>query len=271
MTVRVGIGGWTYEPWRGVFYPPGLPHKKELEHAARHLATIEINGTFYRTPSAKACADWARQVPDGFVFALKATRYVTHRRVLAEAGDSVMKFIDSGIVELGDRLGPLNWQFAPTKGFDPEDFGAFLALLPERHGGLGLRHAVEVRHGSFACADFIALARRHNVAVVFADHESYPAIADVTAGFAYARLQRAREEVETGYDAHALDGWADAAAAWARGEAPSGLLVAAPAGKAKTVSAKGGHDVFIYMINGAKVRAPAGAMALQKRIDGKGR
>lgn len=290
MSVRVGIGGWTFEPWRGVFYPDGLPHARELEHAGRHLKTIEINGTFYRTPSAKSCADWARQVPDGFVFALKATRYVTNRRVLAEAGESIARFIASGIVEMGDRLGPINWQFAATKAFDPEDFAAFLALLPHQHQGVRLRHAVEVRHPSFVTAEFVALARRHAVAIVFADHATYPAIADLTADFTYARLQQAREEVETGYDAGALDRWAAAAHDWAAGRVPAGRPVAGgPAadqdggkgggkdggkdgGKPAKSAAKGkartpARDVFIYLINGAKVRAPAGAMALQARVD----
>lgn len=264
MSVRVGIGGWTFEPWRGVFYPDGLAQAKELAFAAGKLKTIEINGTFYRTPSAKSCADWARQVPDGFVFALKATRYVTHRKVLAEAAESVGKFIDSGIVELGDRLGPVNWQFAGTKAFDPEDFAAFLALLPERHQGIALRHAVEVRHPSFAVPEFIALARRHKVAVVFADHDEYPAIADVTADFTYARLQRTREEVETGYDDEGLGRWARATRSWEEGAVPEGLPVLAPAAKA----GKGKRDVFVYLIAGGKVRNPAGAMALQARIDG---
>lgn len=263
MSVRVGIGGWTFEPWRGVFYPEGLVQKKELPFAGERLKTIEINGTFYRTPSAKSCSEWAGQVPDGFVFALKATRYVTHRRVLAEAQESVAKFIASGIVEMGDRLGPINWQFAATKAFDPEDFAAFLALLPESHEGVRLRHAVEVRHPSFAVPDFVALARKHKVAVVYADHDDYPAIADVTADFTYARLQRTREEVETGYDDAGLDRWAKAAHDWEKGEIPEGLPTLAPAAKAGNAS----RDVFIYLISGAKVRNPAGAMALQARID----
>lgn len=263
MTIRVGIGGWTFEPWRGVFYPLGLPHAKELSFAGRQLKTIEINGTFYRTPSAKSCADWARQVPDGFVFALKATRYVTHRRILAEAEESIGKFIASGIVEMGDRLGPINWQFAATKAFDPDDFAAFLALLPESHAGVRLRHAVEVRHPSFACAAFVALAREHKVAIVFADHDSYPAIADVTADFTYARLQQTREEVETGYDAAGLARWADAARAWERGSMPQGLAPLGPATKAGPSA----RDVFLYLISGAKVRNPAGAVALQERLD----
>ena len=275
MTVRVGIGGWTFEPWRGVFYPEGLAQAKELAFACRALKTLEINGTFYRNPTAKSCADWARQAPDGFVFALKAPRYATNRRVLAEAGESITRFVTSGIAEMGEKLGPINWQFAPTKAFDPEDFAAFLKLLPEAVAGVRLRHAVEVRHPSFAAADFVALARAHKVAIIFADHPTYPAIADQTADFTYARLMQAHEEVETGYDAGALSAWRNAAAAWAQGQVPEGLSVLAPpegkgvgkgasAGKGKSASPR---DVFIYMINGAKVRAPAGAVALQQLVD----
>ncbi|MEP9354902.1 DUF72 domain-containing protein [Xanthobacter sp. KR7-65] len=285
MAIRVGIGGWTFEPWRGVFYPEGLSQAKELAYAATHLATIEINGTFYRTPSAKSCADWARQVPDGFVFALKATRYVTHRKVLAEAQESIGKFISSGIVELGDRLGPINWQFAATKAFDPDDFAAFLALLPKAHDGVTLRHALEVRHPSFAVPEFVALARRHEVAVVFADHETYPAIPDLTADFTYARLQQTQEKVTTGYSAAGIARWAKAGQAWAKGTMPDGLapLDQAAAGEggksAGKAAAKGkaaagkasaeapARDVFIYLISGAKVRNPAGAMALQTAVD----
>lgn len=279
MAIRVGIGGWTFEPWRGVFYPEGLAQAKELSFASRALKTIEINGTFYRNPTPKSCADWARQAPDGFVFALKAPRYATNRRVLAEAGESVARFMASGIAEMGEKLGPVNWQFAPTKAFDPQDFGAFLKLLPARHGGVGLRHAVEVRHPSFACAAFVDLARDHGVAIVFADHAAYPAIADVTAPFTYARLMQAREEVESGYDGGALKRWAAAAEAWAAGRVPKGLTEigagtapdagkpakARPAGKGAQGAAR---DVFVFMINGAKVRAPAGAVALQTLVDG---
>lgn len=243
MAIRTGIGGWTYEPWRGLFYPPGLPQAKELGFAAGVLKTLEINGTFYRTPSAKACADWARQVPDGFVFAVKATRYVTHRKVLAEAGDSIGRFIGSGIVELGPRLGPINWQFPATKAFDPYDFAAFLALLPDSHEGVALRHAVEVRHPSFAVPEAVTLMRRHNVAVVFAGHAAYPAIPDLTSDFTYARLQQAQAEVETGYDGTALTAWARAATAWAAGRIPEGLAAAgATAASAKAETPKAAHD-----------------------------
>jgi uncharacterized protein YecE (DUF72 family) len=274
MAIRVGIGGWTFEPWRGVFYPEGLAQAKELGFASRALKTIEINGTFYRNPTPKSCADWAAQAPEGFVFALKAPRYATNRRVLAEAGESVARFMSSGIAEMGEKLGPINWQFAPTKAFDPDDFARFLDLLPAAHAGVALRHAVEVRHPSFACADFVALARTHAVAIVYADHDTHPAIADITAPFTYARLMNGREEVETGYDAAALKHWAAGAQDWARGGVPEGLPTfgkAAVKGAAKAAAkgAKGAaRDVFLYLINGAKVRAPAGAMALQKRVDG---
>ncbi|WP_029004004.1 DUF72 domain-containing protein [Azorhizobium doebereinerae] len=259
MTIRVGIGGWTFEPWRGTFYPQGLPHARELEHASRHVTTIEVNGTFYRTQTPKTFASWAEQAPDDFVFALKAPRYATNRRVLAEAGESITRFVDSGLAELGDKLGPINWQFPPTKAFDPEDFGAFLALLPATAGGVALRHAVEVRHASFCTAAFVALARAHKVAIVFADDDDYPAIADVTADFIYARLQRAKEEEPNGYSAAALKDWHKQAAAWEAGGVPADL----PAyGDAPAAKGKRKRDVFVYMINGAKVRAPAAAQAL---------
>ena len=257
MPIRVGIGGWTFAPWRGLFYPDALPHARELAFASRAVTSIEVNGTFYRTQTAKTFATWAAQVPEGFVFSLKAVRYATNRRILAEAGESITAFMTSGLVELGDKLGPINWQFAPTKAFDAEDFGAFLALLPARVDGVPIRHAVEVRHPSFCCAEFVTLARKHSVAIVLADSPDYPAIADTTADFVYARLQDAKAEIETGYDAPALATWASRAEGWERGEIPTDLPTfgtgSAPAQP---------RDVFLYMINGAKERAPAAAQAL---------
>jgi uncharacterized protein YecE (DUF72 family) len=258
--VRVGIGGWTFEPWRGVFFPPGLAHAKELAYAAGKLTAIEVNGTYYSRQSPATFAKWAKETPEGFVFALKASRFCTNRKVLAEAGASVETFLSSGIVELGDKLGPILWQFMPTKKFDADDFGAFLKLLPARQDGHRLRHAIEVRHESFLTPDFVNRARDAGVAIVFADKPKYPAIADLTADFVYARLQDAKEEVETGYDADALDRWADTARAWATGAAPEGLGYIEPAKGAAT------RDVFVFMINGAKVRAPAAAMALLERL-----
>ena len=174
--IKVGIGGWVFEPWRGVFYPDGLPQKRELEHASRAVTSIEINGTYYGTQKPESFRKWAAETPDDFVFALKGSRYTTNRRVLAEAGESIRRLIDSGITELGDKLGPINWQFMETKAFAPEDFEAFLALLPKTEGSRRLRHAVEVRHDSFKTAEFVALASRYGVAIVLADSDSFPLI-----------------------------------------------------------------------------------------------
>jgi len=168
--IYIGIGGWTFEPWRGVFYPKGLPHAKELAYAAERLTSIEINGTFYRTQTPATYRKWASEVPNGFKFSLKGPRFATNRRVLKEAGDSIKRFLDSGITELGGHLGPLLWQFAPTKKFDASDFGGFLELLPAKFGGQTLRHVIEVRHDSFRNGEFIALLRKFDMPVVYTDH-----------------------------------------------------------------------------------------------------
>ncbi len=259
--IRVGIGGWTFEQWRGAFYPRGLPHARELEYASRNLTTIEINGTFYRTQSRDSFRRWAQETPDDFVFSVKGHRNTVNRRKLAEAGELIEWFLGSGIAELGPKLGPLLWQFAPTKKFDEEDFATFLALLPKTLDGRPLMHAVEVRHDSFRAPAFIALARRFEVAVVFADSDKYPAIADVTGPFVYARLQRTVEKEPTGYAPADLDAWAKRLRAWAGGKEPGDLPRvgdAAPGAKSR--------PVFAYMISGAKVRAPAAAMALIERL-----
>lgn len=192
--IRVGIGGWTYEPWRGSFYPEGLRQKDELAHAGAHLTAIEINGTFYGSQKPESFANWAGAVPDGFKFSVKASRYCTNRRVLAEAGESVQRFVDQGIAELGDRLGPILWQFAATKQFDADDMAAFVALLPDSVAGLPLRHAFEVRHESFRDPAFTALMKQANAAIVFADHPEYPCIDEDTAEFRYARLMKTVED-----------------------------------------------------------------------------
>lgn len=259
--IYVGIGGWTYAPWRGVFYPKGLPHAKELTYAAERLTSIEVNGTFYRTQTPATFRKWASEVPDGFVFSLKGPRYVVNRRVLAEAGDSIERFLDSGVTELGPCLGPLLWQFAPTKKFNEADFGGFLELLPKQFAGRALRHVVEVRHDSFKTPAFVALLRRFDVAVVFSEHDSYPAIADVTSDFVYARLQKGSERLRAGYAPKALDRWTERAQRWARGGEPDDLPRFGPRRATQTP-----RDVFIYFIHEAKLRAPAAAMALIQRL-----
>jgi len=259
--IRVGIGGWTYEPWRGTFYPDKWPHKRELEYAASRLTAIEINGTYYSSFKPQSFAGWARTVPDGFVFAVKASRYCTNRKVLADAGESIARFTGQGIVELGDRLGPILWQFMATKRFDPDDFAAFLKLLPDSQDGVPLRHAVQVRHESFAVPEFVAMCRAAGVAIVYADSADYPAIAEVTAPFVYARLEAAVEEEPAGYAPAALDRWAAAAREWAAGGQPQDLPRVTD-----TVPARVPRDLFAFFINGAKVRAPHGAMALIERL-----
>lgn len=261
MTIRVGIGGWTYEPWRDPFYPDKWPHKRELDYASRAVTAIEVNGTYYSSFKPASFAGWAKAVPDGFVFAVKASRYCTNRKVLAEAGESVARFVGQGIVELGDRLGPILWQFMATKKFDADDFGAFLRLLPASQDGIALRHAVQVRHKSFAVPEFVAMARAAGVAVVFADSAKYPAIADVTAPFVYARLENGEEQFPAGYAPEALDTWADTARHWGAGGRPDGLPYVD-----RQALPEQPRDVFVFFINGAKVRAPHGAMALQERL-----
>lgn len=259
--IRVGIGGWTYEPWRGTFYPESLKHADELKHASSKLTSIEINGTFYRTQSAASFAKWREETPDDFVFSVKGHRAVVNKKVLAEAGEPLAWFLKSGVTALGPKLGPLLWQMAPYKRFDADDFGKFLALLPEKADGLALRHVVEVRHESFLVPEFVALLAKHNVAVVYADSDDYPAIADVTADFVYARLQRSQEKEAAGYPAKELDQWAKRAKTWAAGGVPDDLPTF---GKAKPKKAK--RDAFVYMIAGDKVRAPAAAQALIARL-----
>jgi uncharacterized protein YecE (DUF72 family) len=257
MTIRVGIGGWEFAPWRGEFYPAGLPHARELEYASRRLSSIEINGTFYRTQKPESFRKWAAETPDDFVFSLKAPRYTTHRTVLAEAGPSIERFLASGVFELGPKLGPILWQFHPAKKFVPDDFAAFLDLLAQRSAGRALRHVLEVRHESFLNSAFIELARKHAVAIALIDSGKHPPIADVTGDFVYARLQRTSPDVKTGYRRPLLDSWARRAQTWAEGAAPDDLATISekPPPRKK-------RDVFIYMIAGAKVRAPAAAMAL---------
>jgi len=261
-SIRVGIGGWTYEPWRGTFFPEKWPHARELDYAASKLTAIEVNGTYYGSQKPATFAAWAKAVPEGFVFALKASRFCTNRRVLAEGEGSVEKFLGQGIVELGEKLGPILWQFMATKTFDPEDFGAFLKLLPESRDGVKLTHVVDVRHESFRDPAFIALIRKAEVSVVHTDSPEFPAIGDASGPVSYARLMNAREEEPTGYTPAEIARWVDVARGWAKGEDGDAFPLAAPADPAS----KAARDVFIFYINGAKVRAPAAAMATIARL-----
>jgi uncharacterized protein YecE (DUF72 family) len=258
--IRVGIGGWVFKPWRGTFYPEKLPQTRELEHASRAVTTIEINGTFYGSQRPESFRRWAAETPDDFVFSLKGPRFTTHRAVLAEAGASVERFLASGVLELESKLGPILWQLPPSKAFDPEDFAAFLSLLPRDVDGRPIRHAVEVRHASFAVPDFVALMREFKVAIALIDSDKHPLIPDPTSDFLYLRLQRTSEENETGYTQPDLAAWAGRARAFADGGVPADLTVLAPA------TAKAKRDVFIYMISGAKVRAPVAAQALLAQL-----
>ncbi len=242
--IRIGIGGWTYPAWRGVFYPGKLPQKQELQYASSQLGAIEINATFYGRQSPKSWAAWEKVVPNGFQFAVKGSRFCVMRSKLAEAGDGLAGFFAQGFAALGPKLGPILWQFQPRRKFDREDIAAFLDLLPRELEGIRLRHAIEPRHESFRDDKFFGLCRDQNVAVVLEDSEEYPVIEADTADFRYARLQRMNEEVVTGYDGAALDDFAKQARGWV----------------------KHGHDAYIFMINGAKVRAPAAALALQERL-----
>lgn len=241
--IFVGVGGWTFEPWRGVFYPDGLAHKRELEYASSKLTSIEINGTYYSSFKPQTWAKWREETPQGFVFAVKASRFCTNRKKLADAKDSIEKFMTQGLHELKDRLGPINWQFMGTKKFEPEDFEGFLKLLPKEIKGIELRHALEVRNASFQDPRFYDLARKYNAAIVFgADDPDFPVIDEETSDFVYARLMGTKEDIETGYKPSEIDKWSKRAKAWSK---------------------RG--DTFVYFISGGKVRNPAAAQLMIKK------
>jgi uncharacterized protein YecE (DUF72 family) len=241
--IRVGVGGWTYPPWRGVFYPSDLPQRRELEFAANRFGTLEINATFYGRQSPKSWESWRDTVPDGFQFAIKGSRFCVTRTKLCEGAEGIGNFFAQGLSALGPKLGPILWQFAPRRQFDGEDIAGFIDLLPEAVDGVPLRHVIEPRHESFNDPAFFDLCRARNIAIVFADDDEFPCIDADTADFTYARLQRMREEVATGYDQASLNGFAERVRRWAN---------------------KG--DAYVLLINGAKVRAPAAALALQERL-----
>ena len=260
-SIRVGIGGWTFEAWRGSFYPAGLSHAHELAYASRRLTAIEVNGTYYSSQKPATFAKWRDDTPDGFVFSLKASRFATNRRVLADAGESIRRFVGSGIAELGPKLGPIVWQFAPTKRFEPEDFEAFVAQLPAAVDGLPLRHALDVRHESFKTPAYLALARRHGCATVFTDSDDYPSFADPTGPFLYARLMRTDARFDAGVEPLVLGAYAQCARLWRDGGEPDKLPRVAPRQLAGAE-----RDVFMFFISGAKEKAPAAAMALIERL-----
>lgn len=267
--IRVGIGGWTFEPWRDNFYPEGWPHARELEYASRQLTAIEVNGTYYSSMKPATFAKWRDETPEDFVFSLKASRFATNRRVLAEAGESIQRFVDSGIAELAHKLGPIVWQFAPSKRFDPVDFEAFVQQLPQAAGGIALRHVLDVRHESFRCPEYLALARRHRVGTVFTDSDDYPPIPDITGDFVYTRMMRTESALPQGCTPETLDRLAACARAWQAGAAPSGLPLVEPTPEttaAPTDVSAAPRDVFMFFISGAKERAPAAAMALIERL-----
>ena len=244
--IYVGVGGWTFEPWRANFYPKGLPHAQELQYASRQLSAIEVNGTFYSTFKPPTFAKWRDETPEGFVFSLKAHRFTTHRRELATAGESIERFTQSGLVELGDKLGPIVWQFMPTKQFDAGDVEAFLKLLPRELKGRPLRHVLDARHESFATEQYLDLLSKYDCTTVYADSEKYPAIPHARSSLAYLRLMRAVSEQPTGYTADALQRWAQGAKQW--------------------VALDPGKEAFVFFISGAKERNPAAAQAFLKMV-----
>lgn len=242
--IRVGIGGWSYEPWDESFYPPGLAKAKQLDYAASKVTSIEINATFYRTQSAASFKKWAAATPEGFKFSVKAPRAAVQRKDLREAAQSIEWFLQSGLSELGSKLGPILWQMAPYKKYDAAEMAAYFDMLPEKLGKLKLRHALELRHESFADDAFLSLARERNIAVVTVESDKHPLILDPTADFAYARLELTQEDEPTGYPKAALKKWAKTARDWEK----SG-------------------DVFLYFISGAKARNPAAAEAMLKLLN----
>jgi uncharacterized protein YecE (DUF72 family) len=259
--IFVGVGGWNFAPWRGEFYPKGLPHARELAYMSGELNSIEINSTFYGLQKPATFQRWHDETPEDFIFAVKAHRFVVGRRDLATAAKSIARFLDSGVLRLAGKLGPINWQLAPFKKFVAAEIDAFLSLLPKERDGIALRHALEVRHPSFVVPEFVQLARRHQVAIVLAGDAEYPQIANATAPFAYLRIMGTKETPKAGYTAAALTRWAQRAQALAAGKAPEGLNVI-PEKNVKS----GTRDVFLYVISGAKQRNPAAARALLERL-----
>ena len=258
--IRIGIGGWVYEPWRGRFYPKGWQQRRELEFASRHVTTIEINSTYYAAQKPETYVRWRDAVPDGFIFSVKAPKRITQSRQLASPGAQVDAFL-SDLLNLGDRLGPVIWQLDRNARVDREDFTAFLAHIPDTLEGRRLRHVLDVRDAAFVDADYVALARSRGMAIVHTDAPDLPQIADISADFVYARLMRSRAGIETGYPDEELDSLALLARSWARGEDPADLPHVSPV--AAPVQPR---EVFLYFISAAKERNPAAGMALLRKL-----
>ncbi len=259
--VRIGVGGWTYAPWRGRFFPDGLPHAQELAYASARLTAIEINGTFYRHQTPASFAAWRDTTPDGFVFAVKAHRATTQGRDLADAGAAIERFLRSGLLELGPKLGPILWQFAPTKKFDPDAMELFLAMLPVSLDGVGLRHVIEARHTSFLDPAWPALAARYGAAIAIIDSDKQALRGDVTADFVYARLQRNQADAGEGYPTPDLDGWEERLRRWSDGRIVEDLECISPAARTG-----GRRECFAFFISGDKERAPDAAQAMLRRL-----
>ncbi|RDJ03318.1 DUF72 domain-containing protein [Rhizobium grahamii] len=283
--IRIGISGWTYKPWRGVFYPEKLPQNQELAYASRRFPTIEINGTFYGLQKPGAFQRWRESTPEGFVFSIKGSRYITHLLRLKNIETPLANFFASGLLRLGGKLGPILWQFPPNLKFDVDIFAQFLRILPKTTMDAGalakrhdqrldgrswlewedrrpLRHALEIRHDSFRCERFIELLREHGVALVCADTVEWPLLMDVTADFVYCRLHGSKELYVSGYDDSALAAWADRIDAWAHGKEPTNAERVTP----PLPRSKMGRDVYVYFDNDVKVRAPADARSLAERL-----
>jgi len=258
--IRVGVGGWTFAPWRDNFYPAGLPQRRELEYASRQLSAIEINGTYYGAQKPAIYAKWRDETPEGFVFSAKAPKRIMQSRSLTSVQSQIEDFI-GGIAELGDRLGPLVWQFEKGRRVALEELDAFLSALPARHGKRDLRHAVELRDHALVDADLIALLKKHRIAAVFTDSEEHPSFADITGDFVYARLMRSQPGVVTGYAPPDIARWAECVRRWAGGDDPAELPHIDPA----QATAKP-RDIFVYFISAAKERNPAAAMALIREL-----
>jgi len=280
-TIRIGISGWRYKPWRGSFYPKGLAQKKELAYAAERLNSIELNGTFYSLQRPESFARWYAETPPDFLFSVKGSRFITHMRKLKNVESSLANFFAQGLLHLEEKLGPVLWQFPPNFQFDPDRLSAFFQLLPRKRSEAAeiarlheprlngrawlsvqkdgpIRHAIEIRHPSFICEEFITLLRRHKIALVKADTVEWPLLMDVTSEIVYCRLHGSEQLYTSGYEDEAIAQWARRVTQWAQGgEVDDGNKASSkPAAKRAT------REIFVYFDNDAKVRAPFDAKAL---------